>query len=311
MTAEDRYIKKDIKVYINIAGAFLLLIPALLFSEVLREGVIYGIRLSAFGVLPSIFPFFIIADALGSMSFGTRGIFSRIFEKIFSISGEGARAFIIGNVCGFPLGVKLSSELYESGVISKKEAERLIGISNNPSLAYVISGVGVGIIGSLKAGVSLYISIVISTALVGLVFRRARVKNSNLALNSRQRFDFVQSVKSAGLSSLSVCSYIIFFSAITNLLRFIVGDGLVGTVLTSILEVSGGVSFVSHSEILSDVFLLPCLSFILGFSGFSVHMQARSVASNNLSFKKYYVMKVLEGLISSSIVIPVYILLGR
>ena len=53
-------------------------------------------------------------------------VFRRLFEKLFKINGEGVGAFLLGLICGFPTGVRITKELFENGRISKDEFERLV-----------------------------------------------------------------------------------------------------------------------------------------------------------------------------------------
>ena len=56
-----------------------------------------------------------------------------------------------------------NAERYKVVKISKNECERLIGFSNNASPAFVISGVGYALFGSIRIGVFLYILSFISS----------------------------------------------------------------------------------------------------------------------------------------------------
>lgn len=286
---------------INSLTVILLLCPAFLFPGELAEGVISGIRLAAFGVIPAIFPYSVISDALRVLITGG-GVISCIFSKIFSTSKNALGVFIIGTVCGFPIGVKSASDLYLGGVIKKEEAEHLIGFCCNPGLAFVISGVGVGILGSFRVGVLLYISVVLSALLCGFVFKPKRDICDNTDIIPGQKFDFVASVKSAGFTSITISSYIIFFSAVLGLIKHIFKNTLFTLGFAAILEVSSGVKYTASGGILPSEFILPTVAFILGFSGLSVHLQARSLAPREICFKRFYLMKILQGVISFALV---------
>ncbi len=277
---------------------FLLLSPTFLYPKEISEGVFHGIRLCAFNIIPSIFPFFIIADAAAALS-GDVGEspLGKIFERFFHLPRAALSAFLLGNICGFPIGVKCSSELYKNGALTKKEAEHLIGFSNNPSFAFVTSAVGLGMFRSFKLGVGLYFSVFLSSVLIGFLFREKDINNEKRLVIPRQRFDFVNSVKNAGLSSVTVCSYIIFFCALSGLLIHTLGDGLIGTVLVILQEVSGASALISQSPYFGKKVALILTSMALGFSGFSVHLQARSIAAPEISFGKYYLMKAISPFI--------------
>ena len=119
---------------------------SLFFSDEIAHSVKSGLSLAVNVVIPSVFPFIILSDALYSMlSFGPSSVIGRAFEWLFGISRNAVYAFLLGAVCGFPLGVKCTSDLYREGLISREEAEGLMGFCNNTGPAFLISGVGVGL----------------------------------------------------------------------------------------------------------------------------------------------------------------------
>jgi hypothetical protein len=294
MTKRAIQTKKRRDFHVAALLAVLFLIPALIFPKVLSDGVRDGIKLSVLGVIPSVFPFFVVSDALLSLPSKGGGFCGRVFSRLLGIPAPGVRAFLIGTVCGFPIGVKIASELYVGGSLKKEEAERLMGISTNPSAAFVISAVGVGFFGSVKTGLLLYSLTILSALITGIIFKEKIIKSNFSTDISGQKFDFVSSVKNAGISSITVSSYIIFFSALSAILKHVLGNGIFSLVIISLLEISGGVKAIFESVIIPPALVLPCVSFALAFSGCCVHAQARSVAHHELSFKNF--TEFFEGL---------------
>ncbi len=302
--SEKRKAKKR-KFPLSSAIIILLLTPAFLFPKEISDGVLHGLRLCVTNVIPSVFPFLIIADAIYSLSEGDgAGVFSRIFSRFFSLPPIAASVFFCGCVCGFPIGVKMTSELYERGILKKGQAEYIIGFSNNPSVAFVTSAVGLGMFGSFGVGILIYFVIVLSALAVGVIFKQNGQKQENNYIIIRQKFNFVDSVKNAGYSSITISSYIIFFSALSGLLLHVLGNGILGLLGCMLSEVSGGVLHICASPLFGRKIALILTAVTLGFSGFSVHLQARSIASKKLSFAKYYLMKTVQGILAGAIVTP-------
>lgn len=290
---------------------FIALASTLIFrAAAVREAVILGIKLSATTVLPAIFPFFILSDYTAkTIPTEQKGFFGRIFESLFGISGAATRAFILGTVCGFPIGAKASAELYESGTITKDELEGLLGIVNNPSLAFVISGIGLGMIGSLAAGIILYVSVILSAVSVGMIFKKKYNKTEKTRVISRQSFDLAESIKNAGFSSIAISSYIIFFSAVLGLISAPTDSMVLTPILASLLEIGNASSIIAKSK-LSTVGSFCLLGFALGFSGLSVHLQVISFLPKDISKKKYFLMKCLQGLFSAIFSVVLFFIFG-
>lgn len=227
------------------------------------------------------------------------GILGRVFSKLFTLPASLLPAFVLGTVCGFPLGVNAAVVHYKNGSLSKKELEDFCGFANNPSLAFVISGIGAGLWGDVRLGIALYISVVLSAITVGILFRRKQNNIAKTNVISRQSFNLVESIKKAGVSSLTVSSYIIFFSALIGVLKNLIDDPLVLTTISSLLEITNasslaaslGAKFSFSGEILT--------AFALGFSGLSVHLQTISILPKEISTKRYFLMKLSQGILCS------------
>ena len=64
------------------------------------------------------------------------------FKVVFGLSPGGAYVFLLGLLTGYPMGAKLTADLYYAGKISRQEAEYLLTFCNNPSPAFLITYVG-------------------------------------------------------------------------------------------------------------------------------------------------------------------------
>ena len=151
---------------------------AILISSECAEYVMEGMELAVRCVIPSSFPFMVISDLY--VAYGRPEkirLIKNAFTHLFGIGNAGIAPFICGNVGGFPIGAKLCSDAYESGILSINEAERLMPLSNNPSLAFVIGGVGIGMYGNIRIGILLYISILIATVICGILTKPKTINN--------------------------------------------------------------------------------------------------------------------------------------
>ena len=276
----------------------LFLIILLRFAAEIKNSIILGMKLTVSSVLPALFPFFILSDYLSaSLKINEKGPLSRGFERVFEISPAALPAFLCGTVCGFPLGVRCAAELYESKAISKDECERLIGFTNNPSLAFVISSVGLGMRESLHDGILLYTAVILSAMAVGVLFRQKREKTSYMVLKSKQKFDLASSIKSAGHSALAISSFIIFFSAVLGAMGALSKSESLGIFSALFLEVGNAANMISLCGALSPTASMAITGFAIGFSGFSVHLQGFAFLPPEISKKRYLIMKFIQGVI--------------
>ena len=292
--------KKDFKYSMTPIICLILTALMLFFSKELTVAVINGMSLSAMRIIPTVFPFMILSDLwMSCIEIKSKSRLKIWFEHCFGINSSGLIALITGIFCGFPLGVKVAVNLYESGMISKSELERISPIVNLPSLAFVISGVGAGLYDDVKTGIILYISVLLSSLLIGFMGRRKASNVKKEDVIARQNFNLVDSIKNAGISSLIMSAYITFFSGIIGVTGCVLTNTTISTLLSTIFEVGNSTSLIAGSQCFSYGTKLILTAFALGFSGLSVHLQAFSVMPNNVDKKRYFTSKLLIGILSA------------
>lgn len=291
----------------NISFLFTFITCALVFflslfaSDKIAHSVKSALSLCANVIIPSVFPFIVISDFLYAyMYFSPKDLIGGAFEKLFKINRAGLYAFVLGILCGFPLGVKCTSELYKSGKISRDEAERLIGFCNNTGPAFLVSGIGLGLRKNANDGLFLYFVMVLSAVITGIVFSRGRHLQKGCSENLRQNsFSFTASIKNAGVNTLHICSYLTFFACIVGMLRNTIGENYTYLSIIPFLEVGSATSILSKTRLLSPRLSLALSSFAVGFSGFSVHLQALSfISDTDIRTGMYFIMKLFEGVLS-------------
>lgn len=298
----------------KISGAFsgegmsiLLLGCAVIFALVLSgecaEYVIDGMKLAVLRVIPSSFPFMIISDfyAVYGKPENIR-LLGNAFSRLLGISKNGLGAFVAGNVGGFPIGAKMCADAYSCKAISKEDAERLMPLCNNPSLAFTVGGVGIGMWGDIRVGLILFSSVLSATVICGILTRCKTAKNVIFNENKKQNYNFVNSVKAAGFNSLSIISFVCLFSLVSGIIKKRIKNALVLYPIFSVLEVTNAGSMMAAATDFPPIFLIALTSFALGFGGVSVGMQSAVFAlSSGLKMRKYYLIKLLEGILSASI----------
>ena len=279
-------------------------------SKEVGEYVKEGLELAVRYVIPTSFPFMIVSDIY--VSYGRPEnirILKGAFCSLFGFSPYCLAPFICGNVVGFPIGAKMCADCYRSGVITKEEAERLIPLSSNPSCAFVIGGVGMGIWGEMKVGLLLLISIYSATMLCGII-TRTKIKNGTLnAVNVNNSYDFIASVKNSGLSSISIISFISAFSVLNGLVSKRIKSTLVLYAFSALSEVTNAMKFYAAPGTLPKGFALVLSAFSLGFGGVCVGLQSSAFTSQEgLKMRKYYLIKLLEGVLSAGVFSILYMI---
>ena len=127
----------------------------MLYPQPSMEAAKSGLALCYNVIIPSLFPFFVLSSLV--VELGLAGYLGRLLEglmrPLFHVSGACASAFALGFIGGYPVGAKTAISLYENGMCTKTEAERLLAFCNNSNPVFLISVLGVGVFGSVRAGV--------------------------------------------------------------------------------------------------------------------------------------------------------------
>ena len=111
-------------------GAALVLAAAglVLWPQQSMEAAREGLGLCANVILPSLFPFFVLSGLvveLGLVGYAGRAL-ECVMYPLFRVPGACASALALGFIGGYPVGARTAIGLYEKGLCSKIEAERLL-----------------------------------------------------------------------------------------------------------------------------------------------------------------------------------------
>jgi len=164
-----------IKIKRNIIPLLFLAFTAglLIFSKANLPAVKNGLQLFATSVIPSLFPFFVATELLMHTNIVNHigNLFNSFMKPLFNVSGKGAFALVMGIISGYPVGAKIAANFRQNGICSKEECERLLSFTNNSGPLFIIGTVGIGMFGDSTIGLLLFITHLLASFSVGLIFR--------------------------------------------------------------------------------------------------------------------------------------------
>ena len=281
-----------------------------------------GLALCGNVIIPSLFPFFVLASLvvdLGLAAYLGRAL-EPVMRPLFRISGSCAAAVAMGFIGGYPVGARTALQLYQQGLCTKTEAERLLSFCNNSGPAFILGVVGAGVFGSGRVGLLLYLTHAAASLLVGLLFRfyggreprRTPPPVRATFETVRASAAFTGAVAKALQSTLSICAFVVFFSVALRLLSaygvltalarllalFGVGSQWAKRLVAGLLELSSGVTSLTGVGTQG----VSMAAFMLGWAGISVHCQVLSfLGDSGLSPRTYLVGKLCHGLIAAAL----------
>ena len=141
-----------------------------------------GVTLCLNVIIPSLFPFFVLSALV--VDLGLSRYFGRALQwmmrPLFHVSGTCASALALGLIGGYPVGDRTAVSLYEKGLCSKTEAERMLAFCNNSGPAFILGVVGVGVFSSSRAGIFLYLAHAAASLCVGFLYRFYKARSPAL-----------------------------------------------------------------------------------------------------------------------------------
>ncbi len=285
-----------------------------------------GLALCYNVIIPSLFPFFVLSALV--VELGLAGYLGRAMEglmrPLFNLNGACAAAVALGFVGGYPVGAKTAINLYHNGACTKNEAERLLAFCNNSGPAFILGVVGTGVFASSKVGLLLYLTHMLASICIGVLFRfykaghgasKARRGSSQI---QAKRFSaaLTGSVTGSFLSTLNICAFVVFFTVAIQMLSASGSLGALSTLLGTlfaplgltavwakrlligIIELTSGVWALAGSGALAGN--ISMAAFMLGWAGVSVHCQVLSfLGDSGLSPRTYLLGKFLHGGLSA------------
>ena len=292
-------------------SALVLALAWLRCPEHLAEAVRDGLSLCATTMIPALFPFMVLSELIVSSGIGRRlGYALRgLFGPLFGLSEGGVCAWVMGLVCGFPIGARVAASLYRSGEMDAREFCHVICFCNVPSSAFLVGVMGSSLLGSRRAGWCLVGWTVVACAAVGILFRgrgvrsgEARVTRTTVQRPSTKQL-LGQATASAATSMLGVCATVVIFCAIlATLSRMIDARGaspLLKAGLFGLTELSAGARAAAALPSRQAAAVL-CAA-VAGWGGFSVHCQILSVCDGcPVSLTRFYACRVLQTLMSAA-----------
>ena len=293
--------KKTLPILIVLA-----LLAALMFcSPQALEGARQALAVCAATLIPSLLPFFVLANLLGALGLPDLlgGLAGGLTERLFRVSPAGAQAFFLGISGGYPLGASVVGQLRREGRLSRAEAERLLCFCNNSGPAFILGAAG-GVFQSPMAGLLLYAAHVLAAVTVGLLSRRGARSDHAAPGPAAGSVPFPQAltaaVSRAVSATMSVCGYVVLFGALLALAEPCLAalPPLANVLVRGFLELGGGIAAMAGLP--PTPVHLAAAAFLLGWGGLSVHCQTLGVlADTDIKCARHLAGRALCGMIAA------------
>lgn len=272
-----------------------------------------GLNLWFEKMIPTLLPFMILSGILIRMNLSDSfaRLFAPLLRPVFRLSDSCLYVLVIGFLCGFPMGARVTAESLQHGKLSKREASLMLAFCNNIGPIY-FSGFVLTLFPAAKP-LSFWAGMYLLPLLYGLFLRRmvyrdipcpvpaagrcvlSSASRASSALSGRSLMAQTQeAVTSALVSQASLGGYMILFN-LMNLLPdlFLPAKAVLPRALCGcLLEITGGLSRLDPSDAFWAFVLLP-------FGGLSCIFQTYSmIRDTGLSLRLYVFHKCVQTMLA-------------
>ena len=317
--------KITFKKNIFILGILLVILMLVITPSLAMQSFLSGILIWATKVLPSLLPFFILTKLLSYTSFvnSVGKKLTPITHKLYGVGGVAGYIFTMSIISGYPVGAKLTSDMYQNNIINKRQAWSITAFTSTSGPLFILGSVAIGMFSNQSLGYVILISHYLSAIINGLIYRNKEKSNINILNNPISLNPLNDSMTNSISSIMVVGGFIALFYMILNILQHIhaftfityplsligINESISSAILSGIIEVTTGCLMLSKIN-LFPVATATILSFLISFGGLSIHAQAYCfLKSFDMPYSKFLIQKITHATLSSIITLVIIILL--
>ena len=278
-------------------ACILYIVFIIIYPQASLQGAQDGINAFINTVLPTLLPFFIGTSILvgSGVVLSSARLLSPIVSKLIGLPGASVFAFLMAAVSGYPLGAKLTNELYQQGYLGQTEAKRTMLLASISGPSFFLGAIATGLLNTPQIGWVLLLCHYLSALGIGYlswVFYPSPKKSlqKNLLQTQPAGNLFSSAISSSITSLLSIGACMIFFSSLSCVLKesgllsilqlpasyllSLLGfeASLAPGLISGTFEMTSGCIEIAHASAdLTSQATLCC--FLVTFGGFSIFAQ--------------------------------------
>lgn len=265
-------------------------------------------------LIPTLLPFIILTGILIHTNTAEKlfAPLERLWNIVFGVTSPGAYALILGLLCGYPMGTKITSDMYIHGRINKKEAEYLLTFTNHASPVFIRTYlIHLCLEDRIHYG-TVYGTLLLASFLTMVIFRFCIWKGDTITPKTTPENQKTEPSAIGSIGTLLDASimngfetltrmggHILLFSVISAFIRhFLKTESAAGYLILGTLELTTGLHFLALSSLPFKIKYL-CSMCMTAFGGICILAQTKSLLHQDLSVIPYISAKCLNTAITA------------
>lgn len=250
-------------------------------------------------VAPALFPFLALMPLLtcAEAVAAYEALLSRLMGTCFNLPGGAAPGMIVGMVAGTPAGALAARNIAARGGMDRGQLQRLAVATAGFSPAFLVGGIGVGMLNSAALGWRLWQAQLLTQITLMLLLRRTWAERTEAVEAVGDEVED-RPIRAAMLGILTICGYMTLFGALAGALGEWAGQKP-ALVLLCLLDVPSGALRISGTA-LPEAVKLPLMAGMCGFGGMCVIAQSLGALRGcGVRAGEYMGVRVLAGAINA------------
>lgn len=242
--------------------------------------------------------------------------FSGFFRHVLGLSPEGGYAWLLGLFCGFPMGARLTGDMYRQHRISREEAGYLLTFANQSSPMFLSTYVVLHGLGDSTLTLPVFVIFYASAFLTSLVFR---IRSRRFGLPpSKPKKEVPEQTSYGNLLDTSIMNgfeiitrlggYIILFSILAGIvLQLPAPLRTAAPFLSGLTEITTGIHTISGTTLPLQV-KFTAIVCCTAFGGFSTVAQTSCMLNGTgLSIFTYLKGKLVNAAVAGLLCLFVFV----
>lgn len=288
-----------------------------MYSQIVGQAVSNAVNICLKVIIPSTYGFMIISSMI--IRTDAHKLLSRPFglisKYIFRIPYELFSVYIISCFAGYPVGIKMIYELYDSGEIDRKTAEYMSCFCFAGGPAFISGTVSV-LFSDKRIALIIFLSVTAGNIITALIFGFFRKYSCD------EKTDFVKcrklsaemitsSVESSAESMFVICAMITGFAVFSSIAECLGIIGGLADFLSMHIPLDREtlyncfLSFMEISHITSlksdNCNIIPVLTALFSFGGLCVTVQINALTKGRINLRKFFISRIISA-VSSAVI---------